>query len=91
VTDALALVALFGVGVGLGWWLKGRAPITRKRLLIAVAILFGAPLVVFVVANLLSSAALAMIAGLSLMILAAAAVPIGVGFLVGTIAAGRAR
>jgi hypothetical protein len=91
VTDALALVALFGVGVGFGWWLKGRASMTRKRVSIGIAILFGAPIVVFVVANLMSSAALAMIAGLSLMILVAAAVPIGMGFLVGTIVAGRSR
>jgi hypothetical protein len=53
--------------------------------------LLGAPVVVFVIANVIRSNSLAMIAGLSLMILVAAAVPVGLGFLVGTIAAGRAR
>ena len=90
-TDALFLAALFALGVGLGWWLRGRRSITRKRVLIGIAVLFSAPMVVFVVANLVDSAALAMIAGLSLMVLVAAAVPTGLGFLLGTILAGRSH
>lgn len=89
-TDALKLLALFGIGMALGWWLKGRTS-TRKRVFIATAVVFGAPVVLFIVANVVRSDSLAMIAGLSLMILVAAAVPLGLGFLAGTILAGRSR
>jgi hypothetical protein len=88
--DALKLLGLFGIGAALGWWLKGRAS-ARKRVFMATWILLGAPVVLFVVANVLRSDSLAMIAGLSLMVLVAAAVPLGLGFLVGTILAGRSR
>ncbi|HEY7639604.1 MAG TPA: hypothetical protein VH814_07760 [Steroidobacteraceae bacterium] len=89
--DALTLLALFGGGVALGWWLRGRAPSIRKFVFRAVWVLFGAPVVLFVIANLVDSDSLAMIAGLSLMILVAAAVPFGLGALGGAIFAGRSR
>jgi MFS family permease len=90
-TDALTLLALFMLGAGLGWWLRGRTSGARKRVLIGIAAVFGAPVVVFVVANVVDSPSLAMIAGLSLMMLVAAAVPVALGFVVGTILAGRSR
>jgi hypothetical protein len=81
--DALAIVAVLGLGAALGWWLEGRAASTRKVAFRLSLILLAAPVVVFVIANVLSSDTLAMLAGLSMMALLAVAVPVGIGVLIG--------
>ena len=88
-TDALKLLALVAVGVALGWWLKGRGPSVRRWVLIAIAILVGVPLALLAVAILISHETLAWIGGLSLMIIGAAAVPLGLGALLGRALAPR--
>lgn len=87
-TDALKLIALFAVGAALGWWFKGRAP-ARRWVRIVISILIGVPVALFVVAVALSNETLAWIAGLSLMIMGAAAVPLGLGVLLGRALAPR--
>jgi hypothetical protein len=90
-TGALTLVALFVIAVAFGRWVQGRAAATRKLVFRSTWIVLGAPVALFVLANVISSDSLAMIAGLSLMALLSVAVPLGLGVLVGTILAGRSR
>jgi hypothetical protein len=82
-SDALAVPALFVIGAGLGWWLRGRTPSTRKRLLQLAGVALGAPVAFFVVAVGLQSDTLAAIAGFSLMVILAALAPLGLGALLG--------
>jgi hypothetical protein len=88
--DTFALVAVVAIGVALGWWLEGRAPSTRKRIFKATGIVLGVPAVLIVVASVVRSDTLGWIGGLSLMILLAVAVPLGLGVLVGKFV-GRSR
>lgn len=79
------------VGFALGWWLKPFPPHIRKRWRTALAIVFGAPVGLFVVAVAQDSETLAWVAGLSLMVLLAIALPVGLGFLIGRALSRRAR
>lgn len=88
--DSLVLVAVVAIGVALGWWLEGRAPSTRKRVFKAIGIVLGVPLVLIFLASVVRSDTLGWIGGLSLMILLAVAVPLGLGVLVGKFV-GRSR
>lgn len=88
-SGALKLLALFAVGAALGWSLKGRGSSVRRWVLTAIAILVGVPLALLAVAILLSHETLAWIGGLSLMIIGAAAVPVGLGALLGRALAPR--
>jgi len=81
--DALAIVAILGLGVAFGWWLEGRESSTRKLAFRLTWVVLGAPVVLFLIANVIRSDTLAMLAGLSLMALLAVAVPVGIGVLVG--------
>ena len=81
--DALPVLALFAIGAAVGYWLRGRAPSTRKRLLQLTGIVLGAPVALFVIALGLQSDTLAFIAGLSLMGMLAVLAPVGVGALLG--------
>jgi hypothetical protein len=87
--DALKLLALFAVGAALGWWLKGRASPARRWVVITIAILVGVPAALLGVAIVLSNETLAWIGGLSLMVIGAAAVPLGLGALLGRALAPR--
>lgn len=80
-TDALKLLAVFAVGAALGWWLKGRGPAVRRWVVIAIAILIGVPLALLAIAIMISHETLAWIGGLSLTVIGAAAVPLGLGAL----------
>ena len=88
--DSFALVAVVAIGVALGWWLEGRAPSTRKRVFKATGIVLGVPLVLIFLASVVRSDTLGWIGGLSLMVLLAVAVPLGLGVLVGKFV-GRSR
>jgi hypothetical protein len=81
--DALPVLALLALGAAVGYWLKGRVPSTRKRLLQLTGIVLGAPVALFVIALGLQSDTLAFIAGLSLMAMLAVLAPVGLGALVG--------
>ena len=81
--DVLPLLALFGLGGVLGYWLRGRTRVTRKRVLQFTGIVLGAPVIMFVIALGLQSDPLAFLAGLSLMALLAAVAPVGLGALLG--------
>jgi hypothetical protein len=81
--DALPILAIFAIGAGVGYWLRGRAPATRKRLLQLLGVVVGAPVALFVIALGLQSDTLAFIAGLSLMGVLAVLAPLGLGALLG--------
>jgi hypothetical protein len=81
--DALPLLALVAIGAALGWWLRGRTPSTRKRLLQITGIVLGAPVALFVVALGLQTDTLAFLAGLSLMMMLTVLAPLGLGALLG--------
>ena len=81
--DTLPVFALFAIGAAVGYWLRGRAPSTRKRLLQLTGIVLGAPVAVFVIALVLQSDTLAFLAGLSLMVMLAVLAPLGLGALLG--------
>jgi hypothetical protein len=81
--DVLPLLALFGLGGVLGYWLRGRTVFTRKRVLQFTGIVLGAPVILFVIALGLQSDPLAFLAGLSLMVLLAVLAPVGLGALLG--------
>lgn len=88
-TDALKLLALFAVGAALGWWLKGRGPSVRRWVRIVMAVLIGVPLALLAIAIMIGHETLAWIGGLSLMAIGAAAVPLGLGALLGRALAPR--
>src|SRR5262249_9873392 len=88
--DVLTIVATLGGGVLLGWWLQGRTSATRKLILRMTWIVLAAPVVAFVIAIVLSSDTLAMLAGVSMMALLAVTVPVGIGVLAGS-RLGRSR
>jgi hypothetical protein len=82
-SDALPALALFGIGAALGWWFRGRAPSTQRRILQLTGIALCVPVAFFVVALGLQGDTLAFLAGLSLMVMLAAAAPLGLGALLG--------
>jgi hypothetical protein len=81
--DALPILALLAMGAAVGYWLRGRAPSTRKRLLQLLGVVLGAPVALFVIALGAQSDTLAFLAGLSLMAILAVLAPLGLGALLG--------
>ncbi len=66
-SSALLLIGLVGIGVALGWWLKGRTALARKRALQIGLLLLGIPIPVWLFAVAIQSDTLAALAGFSMM------------------------
>src|SRR5687767_6905757 len=91
-TQVVVLIAIFGGGVALGWFLRGCSAHARTRIYQAAgAVVFGAPVALFLIANVVGSDTLAFVAGLSLMAMLSLAPLLGAGLLVGWALARRLR
>jgi hypothetical protein len=91
-TQVVVLIVIFGGGVALGWFLRVCSAHARKRIYQAAgAVVFGAPVALFLIANVVGSDTLAFVAGLSLMAMLSLAPLLGVGLLVGWALARRLR
>lgn len=90
--DALALPALFVTGIILGWWFKRQmSPLVLKRVLMTALLMVAVPVALLMCASVLQSDTLGWIAGFSLMAILAVGFPLGLGFLLGAVLAGRSR
>jgi hypothetical protein len=81
-TQAVVFIAVFGLGLALGGFLRG-SPQARKRIYLVAGVVFGAPVALLLFASVVGSDTLGLVGGLSLMVMFSLAPLLGIGMLAG--------